>query len=408
MSYKIVVTDDKGTAVTCYDPANQADGDHTLSVINPHLELDIENGGTFEFTLPPENILHTEIELMKYTVDVYEDDNIIWTGRPTSMSEDFYNREKYRCEGALNYLHDSIQPKVEYNKTNIVSFIQALLNLHNDNCPDNRKIYMGNTYFDTSKSKYVYTGMNLWRQTDFEDTFECFEKMVLNALGGYIQIRKYNRRLYLDYWENMEALQTGTQTVNFGSNLLDFVREWDATSVITDIIPVCHYTLNGIDRVYDVSSINDGKEYVRDDAAYEQYGRIAKVLECDMVKDLVDTTDISDPEEKRTAKEENQTTINITKEDMLARAYVELYKNKQADLVINISAADLSKFIGNSSVEAFKLGTKVRIISEPHGIDEALPVSKITMDLTSGKKDITIGTPKKRNLTEIYKPKKKR
>lgn len=407
MSYKVVID-----GITCYDTSVEREQtDRRLTIIDPHLEIELDSGGSFEFTMPPENKAYFDVDLMLSTIDVYEDNEIIWTGRATQSSKDFYDRERYRCEGALNYFHDSIQPNVEYSKIDPKLFLAALLNQHNAECPDNRKIIIGNWNFDYNyyKDEAVDQSVKktIWRKTDWETTYECLQSMILDSLGGHFQVRKEGGTLWLDYWNNPETITVSNQTVDFGSNLLDYTRSYDASDVITEVIPICHYTYNGNDKVYDISSINDGKHYVRDYNAYKTYGRISKVIEVDMVKDLTDTVDIADETEKAEAKEKNRSIIEQTKQEMLLRAEVELKRNREEAFSIEISAADLSKYIVGANYRPFKVGEGVRVISAPHGIDEVLPVSKISMDLTSSKKQITIGNLKKKKLTQIYKPKKK-
>lgn len=415
MSYKVLLIDKDGEQHVVYDPSRTVYDDHSLSILEPTLELDIENGGTFDFTIPPQNAMHELYEdtidfslaqIMTHTVEVYEDNDVIWTGRPTSISQDFYNRQKVRCEGALDFLHDSIQPKVEYNQYTPFEFASALLNLHNDRCPSNRKIYA-----DQNEWHYQIgneTPKKIWRQTDYESTYDCLQSYILGSLGGYAMVIKKNGRLVLQYWSKASQMPINNQTINLGVNLLDFTRSWDCMSVVTEVIPICRYTFNGTDKVYTVSPINGGKEYVRDDDAFDTYGRITKVIDVEMVKDLTDTKDIEDATEKKEAEQENKMILRQTREHMLDRAYVELNKNLAADLVIEANVADLSKYYVGSSSQPMRLGQRVHIVSAPHAVDATLPISKMRIDLTTGQKQITIGTPKKKNLTEIYKPKKKR
>lgn len=68
------------------------------------LSQEINKAGSIQFTLPPQ---HKEnVSLMKSTVEVMEDSLPVFSGRPVSITSDFFGYKKIVCEGNLNYLKD--------------------------------------------------------------------------------------------------------------------------------------------------------------------------------------------------------------------------------------------------------------------------------------------------------------
>lgn len=74
--------------------------DDNLLLIDPTLELELNNAGSFDFTLPPSNRFYDRIKKMQTEISVYQDDELIFIGRAISDAPDFYNRKKVECEGA--------------------------------------------------------------------------------------------------------------------------------------------------------------------------------------------------------------------------------------------------------------------------------------------------------------------
>ena len=67
---------------------------------------EVNKAGSFAFTMPPDHSELQNIKLMKSTVDIREDGDLIFSGRPVSITKDFFNSKNVVCEGNLNYLKD--------------------------------------------------------------------------------------------------------------------------------------------------------------------------------------------------------------------------------------------------------------------------------------------------------------
>lgn len=205
------------------------------TLINPKLTLEANNAGSFEFTLPVTNVAYTELRLMNSTIKVLRDDEEIWSGRPLSEEQGFYNQRVVYCEGELAYLNDTNQPQREYRNISLYQFIKNVLDIHNSKVPDNRKIYIS--------SETVSTGEIAYRYTQFEKTLETINR-VIEDYGGYVRVRKdipgQEGKTYLEFIKKPN--RTSTQTITFGKNLLDFTRSYDMSELATVVLPLGEIT----------------------------------------------------------------------------------------------------------------------------------------------------------------------
>ena len=359
-------------------------------LINPKVSEQINVSASFDFTLPPMHQQYDNIKPLKGTINVYEDGDLIFTGRPADYKRDFWKNKTWHCEGPLAYLNDSIQEPWESDDTGTTEFLTHLINCHNKQVADDRKLTVGRVT--------VNVGKKLYRKLNYENTWNCVSSMLLNAEGGYIFIRHENGVNYIDYLAEMPY--TTNQPIKFGMNLLDFSTNFSADDIVTVLYPFGRKDTSKSeakdggwdededeeeeedddeeeedDKIIDISSVNGGKKYLVHQELFEEYGWIAATQTW---------SDLHTPED---VKEKG--------EEWLA--------DKQYDrMIIEVKASELHQL--NENYQQFKVGQSVHIISEPHGLDKDFPLTKIEIELDSAEKTITLGTDKHRTLTEIVNP----
>lgn len=367
--------------------------DLNKSVLNPSLEIELNSAGSLNFTLPPEHENWTMPTVFADEVDVYENDEIIWFGRPLQVTRDWNNQKKVVCEGALAYFNDSVQRPKEYKlkNTTLRSFFEDIIATHNDQVGTDRKIYVGN---------FTVDDVPCYRKVDYETTAECLQRYCLDTDGGYFILRKVRDpehpifwKRYIDWVSDLEG--RSDQPVQFGLNMLDIAQDLNGADICTVLIPTggdnllvnnvatkiengCRH-VQGEDEISFIGSLDpDNPEGVY------KYGRVLKQKEW---------SDIYD-------------------KDQLFQKASEWLKEQNTDIpTIECSAADLHYLPEyaeqyGSDTGRLQVGQKVQIISSVHGIgsEYVLPMYKISMNLDSGVKRITIGTPPKRELTDIIAP----
>ena len=379
------------------------------AVIDPRLDIELNSAGTLEFTLPVENDLWGVPQVFQDDVEVYEDGKVIFFGRPLQITRDWNNQKKVVCEGALAFFNDSIQRtneiKLSQHKT-LEWFFRDLISKHNAQVDDfptigsiSPKHFEVGTIDIPNKEKYVY------RKTDYQTTLECLQQMCLDTDGGYfITRREYddygNYTNYIDWVENMPVYSD--QPVQFGVNLLDITQDINGADICTVLMPLGNEncTLSNY-RAWDPyagGNMYQGVGHVaHSDEIYYQpglelYGRVVQ---------------------HKTWNDYSEGNEN----GLWMKAAEWLKKKNEYIPTIEVDAADLHyidkyRIDGEPIYGVFMLGMEVQVISAPHGLTEVDPneehptliIHKLSLELDSGVKKITIGTPPKKELTDILAP----
>ena len=244
--------------------------DDSLLLTNPILELEDNASGSFSFDINDSNIFFDKIKPMLSKIEVFQDKEKIFEGRPIEFRENFNRTMTYRCEGALAYLCDSVQPQAEFHDTSVSNFLGALLKAHNDKMPKEKKIKLGR----------VTVEANLYRFTNMELTLEAIKEKLVKNLGGHIIIRYEGKERYLDYLK--EGEKNETQTISFGENLLNFTKNLDVTKIVTRLIPLGvnlpSPKIPALGERLGISGATEGGvPYVENKEAIKKYGIIERI-----------------------------------------------------------------------------------------------------------------------------------
>lgn len=142
------------------------------------------------------------------------------------------------CEDRLGYLHDSVQPYAETHhyagddtRTGLEEFIDTLLNNHNSQVEEHKRIYRGTVNVQPFESSDGVTkGLN------WQSTFDAMTEKLINSFGGYIRIRETAGVLYLDYLADVGT--TRNTVIKLGRNMRSASKEIDPSGIITRLIPL--------------------------------------------------------------------------------------------------------------------------------------------------------------------------
>lgn len=236
------------------------------------------------FTLHYKHPNFNDFVEFKTLVSVYNTDKneYVFKGRVLSitagMDTDGKVTKQVTCESQLAYLNDSIQPYTperqyagDVNTTGLQEFITALLTNHNSQVEEYKKIYPGNITIQTWKtSDGVYKGLN------YETTWKAIQDKLLSVFGGEIYIREDDGLLYLDYIEAGGSIKS--TTIELGRNLKSISQDFDATKIITRLIPLGAKLEdeegNQTENRLTIAEVNNDVIYVEDQTALNRYGAI--------------------------------------------------------------------------------------------------------------------------------------
>lgn len=377
--------------------------DINCMLLNPSLDLEMNSAGSFNFTLPPSHPYWNDIKVLKSTIDVYEDGDLIFTGRIASIEKNWNNERVVQCEGALAYFNDSIHRQMKWETPlpiasedpTVHNFLKDILDNHNvfegaENA--NRHIFIGNITVDPE----VVT-----REVNYDTTLDILTRMCIDTNGGYMSVRKNldDGKLYLDWIKDFT--EESGQPAQFGLNLLNFDTSLAAEDICTGVLArgaeVNEQTvmLNDVELVdettYPDMSVTHYTDKYQDilwhREGVEKFGQVVQVH------------DFSDAQ---TAWKDGQGQIVANSLFEMAKKWLE-EKNTKIE-TIEVEVAELA-WLGEG-MPKYKLGQIVELSDEVHMAGESyetrlLPMYKLSCDLNSGSKKVTLGTPPKKELTQI-------
>ena len=327
------------------------------------VELKIGAAGAFTITVAPQNIAYGAFNRLVDSVAVYRDGSEIFYGRVYGVSSQFNSLQTIECEGYLAVLNDSLFPPVTW-ESSLELLVAAIVANHNSQCPG-WPLEVGQLDFsdDYTYRAYEQYKSSKERLDDLRDSY-----------GGYFEIRHEDDVAYLDWIDYDTESDAGSQSIDFGSNLLDLTQEATADDIITVLIPIgAEYTETTTDEDtgeeiettanVDITSVNGGLNYVVDEDAVATFGYIWGTYEWE---------DVTEPE------------------NLLVKAWAYLAEQSKSRVTIDVTAVDLANI--DDTIDHFWPGAWVQVTSEPHGIDDAFLCTYISFNLLDPSEDkITLG-----------------
>ena len=99
-----------------------------LALINPVIELEENNAGSFTFEMPKNHPYIDTIKRRISVIEVYDNDSLLFSGSCTECNKDFYNTARFYCEGELSWLNDSVQRPARYQNISVRGYLEAIIN----------------------------------------------------------------------------------------------------------------------------------------------------------------------------------------------------------------------------------------------------------------------------------------
>ena len=331
-----------------------------LVLYNAVVKAEAGAAGSFDFTMPPGHVFYGKVTPYGSTIEVFEDGESIFYGRPLRPKIGFYNQATYHCEGALAFLNDIHGPEFIYEDIMVQSYFRNLISTHNagEQAKQERRFTVGNVT--------VIDNVAVYRETSPSSTiFDLIKKGCIGTSGGYLFTRRVNGVTYIDWVADMPY--TCNQTVEFAVNLIDMARSGD-DDIYTGVM------LKGgkpDDAPDGAGAVTAGPIWMSAEIQ-AKYGNMCAYLEYPDIK---------------------------TSAGLIEKGEEFLQKQQFESMCFEVTAAEQHYL--NVSLDAFKAGQMVYLISNPHFVQMQLPVQSVEYNLNSGAKKITLGTAKKQTLTKI-------
>ena len=346
-------------------------GDSELALSSAKLELSLSKSGSLEFTAPPTNAAAASIRKMASVVEVFEDGDLVFSGRAVTAERAFDGSLDVTCEGELAYLMDSVQPPHEFHNMTSRGFLEHLIDEHNAQMAEGASVI--DKTFKVGQVTVRDSNDSLYRYTNWEDTLTAIQEKLLDPLGGVIRVRREGAVRYIDFIEGYGRVSE--QVIEFGENLLDYTESEDATEIATRCIPLGarldESPIKALDAYTTIESVNAGKNYVESTEAIGRLGVVTRVVSFE---------DVTLP-----------ANLKAHGEDWLKDAQF-------AELALTCTAVDLHMM--HVDIQRIRLGDEVRVLSAPHGMDRRFTVASLSIDMMDASQNtITLGSSGRETLS---------
>lgn len=367
-----------------YDPR-----DEELMVLNPKCSLKVNSVGEASFTILPNHPHYDKLKKLSSFFEIWQDDEVIFRGRMTNDSRDFYNRLDVDLEGIMAIMNDTIIPPFKFPEdfpetglweNEIEYFLNWIVNRHNERQTEFwRRLRIGKvtvTAPDNLLSRVSENYMTTW------DAMKTH--LLESSLGGYLCFRYEADANYIDYLS--EFPETNVQQINLGENMLDFANETDASGTYSAILPLgTAVAEDGTKSTLTIESLGNGNlagglvkdgRYIYSKEAVEKYGWICVPVEYSTWEDITDVGTLQ----------------------LKAMDYLSGNAMHQAS-TMTIKAVDL-KFT-DAEIQSFRLYKKIHVNSAAHGVNADFPLTQLDIDILNPQKTTIIVGDGARTLIDI-------
>lgn len=251
---------------------------------------------TFSFTILPSNIGFNRLFDFKTLVKVYNTnkDRYEFFGRVLcsnpEMSDSGAIFKTVTCESYFGFLYDSVQTYYDVRNWTVEELFEQIIDCHNSQVEDHKKFVIGEISV-TDKNDNVYIGIQRAK------TWDILKEKLIDNLGGEFRLRVVDGVNYIDYLSEVGSVRT--TEIALSKNMKSIVKEADPSAFVTRLIPLgCklketktttddegNETTEEIEteQRLDITSVNDGLDYIEVEDAVDVYGIITSIQEWDDV-----------------------------------------------------------------------------------------------------------------------------
>lgn len=335
--YKITIQTLTGDEHTIYVPGNE-----DYVVTSAVLSLSVGSVGEFNFTIPLGHPRYNEI-VDHSIVTIYEDNAEIWRGEIRDIKQNFDKSLNVYCLEDMCWLGECAVAMTSITNQTYAQRFSAAIATYNTNQVAKRQFTAGQLTSITT------TNMCTWQPQYEEDLLTCLRNYI--ADDGYVRIRReYSGGVLTRYVDIVKLSDYGSQAdqkIEFGSNLLDFVKEMDDTNFLNVIYPYGKETETPLYGEIMQRTVGTPQENAASIAAFGRRER-SVIFETDSLARL----------------------------NSLAQSYLNRYS--QPNMKLEVRAVDLGNI---EVVNRIHLGDSVRIIASTFGIDQWSYATKQELNL---------------------------
>jgi len=337
-------------------------------IFDTNLNEEVGLAGEFTFKVPPTNPLYNDVTTGAI-ITVFKDKKEFWRGEVKEVKIDFAKVAEVYCIEDLTWLGDEYMTPTAITNETYTQRFRAVINAYNASRPVNRQFTVG--YISNVSSTALCNWQTEYEWSILDSLRECIAKD-----SGYLRVRRVTTGATVTRYIDIVPLsgygKATAQTIEYGYNLLDYLKDSDYGNLTNVLTPYG-------DVLEDQFVYGDyGKRLqgttITNATSVAAYGRHAKAVVFDGVT---------------TAAQLNT----------LAQAYLTRYCQPQ--LKMEVKAVDLSVI---ENIDDIGIGDSVRIIAKPFAVDQTLYLTQIQRDLQdAGKNQVTLSgsVPRRGGITNV-------
>lgn len=385
--------------------------DESLKLINPKVNLEVNTVGSATFTIYNDHPCYGLMTKLKSVFEISDEIGVIFRGRQTSDTLDFYKGKAVVLEGAMAFFNDSIVRPFKFPEDydgdseyqaaatsgNVVQFfLKKIIENHNSQTKEFQHFKLGNVTV-TDSNNYITRSSESYNKSWDVLKNSLFE----SSLGGYMCIRYEDDGNYIDYLSDFTL--TNTQRIRFGENLLDVTSASDASEVFSAILPIGATTESEV-GVGDMDE--NGNQNTETVSHTVTLADIADFEESDIVKngDTLYSKSAVASYGFIYAPVDDSSWDDVTEASNLLTKARRLLEGKGVMLsnTITVSAADLH--FTDSEIQTFRIYRKQIVESDFHNLSESYNLIKLSIDIVNPQNtEITIGETKQSLIDQNLK-----
>lgn len=339
-------------------------GDPEYGIYDDMTDLVVGQAGIFKFTVPPSNPSINQIKERETIVTIYRDNEEWWRGEVREVSQNFDLSRSVVCYEDISWLYDADIVPQSATRT-YAQWFQHALGKYNNDCAilgsgrASRQFDIGFIYNDTGLTKKC--------DVEYGTSVMDFLRENICTAYGYLRVRRVKeagvQKRYIDIVSLAHYGSVINQSIEFGENMLDYVKECETGHMLTGIHPLGaeiedEEIIPDVAKRIDIKSVNSNVDYLIDSQSMQKYGWIMQTVIWD---------EITDPLELKT----------------IAQEY--LSDNCKPKYTWSLDAVDLSLF--DISLDSISLGCQVPIFAEPFDVDTSVPVTELSISITNASKN---------------------
>lgn len=314
------------------------------AIYSTELNEEIGLAGEFTFKVPPTNPLYDQIT-QGALITILDNKVEIWRGEIKDIKIDFAKIADVYCVEDLGMLGYEFAPPESTKTETYAQRFQAAIAYYNANRPAELQFTAGYITNVTDSNPCNWTTEHEWSILDSIRACICRDT-------GYLRVRRVTSggtvTRYIDVVRLEDYGRVNQQPIEFGYNLLDYVKESDYGNLVNVLTP---YGAEVDTEVYEGYNERVQGDTITNAASVSVYGRHAKAVVFDNVTDV--------------------NSLNA-----LASSYLTRYSQPQ--LKMEVKAVDLSQV---ENVDEIKIGDSLHIIAKPFAVDQWLYLTQIKRDL---------------------------